>query len=182
MDEDRNNDSDTLSIGMVKATKPDHANKRSLIGYVGATKEHSYPEMLPGSSQKIAKDKMGEKIEEVFDKADVLLETEDNLIIRDNLLDSLDTLIDDLWEMRHTREREFAKYIVLVQAITKGHNLEISNDEQIKALITILHTMKRPKIFESDIRYCRKTIADVGIDIYKPLTTVSKYKITIEEA
>lgn len=181
MNGDRNNNSDTLSIGMEKATKPDSTNEWSLIGYVGATKELNYPEILPDSSQKIAKGKMGEKIEEVFDKADVLLETEDNLIMRDNLLDSLDALMDDLWEMRHIREREFAKYIVLVQTVTKGHNLEISNDEQIKALVTILHTMKRPKIFESDIRYCRKTIADVGIDIYKPLTTVSKYKITIEE-
>lgn len=169
--------SSTLDMGMKKAT----AIEGRLLGFVTATKISEETEMFPGSATKIAKEKIEEKIEEVLDTADDLLENKDDFIMRDNLLGSLNILLDELWEIRHTREREFAKFIVLIQSLTKRDNMGTSNDKQIEALVATLQTLKRPRIVKTDINDCRKIIAGAGLDIYKPLTTASKFKITIQE-
>ena len=149
-------------------------------GYITSTKTGEKQVIIPRSLS-IVKNKKEEKIQEVLDLSDDLIDADDNLSLKGNLLDSLNTLLNDFWEMRQEREREFAKLIVLIQTITKGYNLEISNDLQIKALTKTLQVLKKPRITELDIKDSKNILTDADFDIYKPMIKKPSLKITIQE-
>jgi hypothetical protein len=130
---------------------------------------------------RIEKRKIDEKIEEILDAADELLENKNDPILLDNLLDSLNSLLDDLWDLRQERERQFAKLIVLLKTITKSKNIDLVNQKQLMALFELIQTFKRPKVVEIDITHCIKVMREAGLDLYRPLRSKPKLKIIIEE-
>ena len=148
-----------------------------IFGYIASTKAESAYE----KKVELEKTEIEEKIEEILDVSDDLLKTTDNPVVRENLLDSLNELLNDLWEKRNYKEdREFSKFIVLIQSISKGKNIDVSNEKHIEALAKVLEAFKKPKISSVDIQSSVEIIEEVGLDIYKPMKKPEKLKITIE--
>ena len=136
---------------------------------------------IGGKIAGIIKCEIDGKIEEILDTADQFLENKNDPVLLDNLLDSLNSLLDSLWEARLEREREFAKFIVLVRTITKPRKIDLTSEPQIRALFELVQVFKRPKIAEIDIKQGVKIIKEAKLDLYAPLKEKSKLKITIEE-
>lgn len=152
--------------------------KESILGYRTADKAGEY---LEAKLYEVEKREIDEEIEDILDASDELLENKNDPVVLDNLLDSLNSLLDDLWDLRQEREREFSKLIVLVKTITKLKKIDFKNEIQLKALFELIRIFKRPKIVEIDIKDGVKIIKEAKLDLYGPLKSKPKLRITIEE-
>lgn len=165
-------------ISMKTATE---AGER-LSGYRTADKTGEQVEGFLGISiLGIGKREIDERIEEILDTADELFDNRSNPVLSENLLDSLNSSLDNLWEVRQEREREFSKLIVLVKTITKPRKIDLASETQIRALFELIQIFKRPKIAEIDVKLGVKILKEAKLDLYGPLKTKAKLKITIEE-
>lgn len=153
-----------------------------LSGYRTADKTGEEVEGFLGISiPGIGKREIDERIEEIIDTADELFENRSNPVLLDNLLDSLNSSLDSLWGTRQEREHEFSKLIILVKTITKPRKIDLTSETQIRALFELIQIFKRPKIAEIDIKLGVKILKEAKLDLYGPLKTKTKLKITIEE-
>lgn len=156
--------------------------KERILGYRTADKAGEYLESFPPAKlYEVEKREIDEEIEDILDASDELLENKNDPVVLDNLLDSLNSLLDDLWDLRQEREREFSKLIVLVKTITKLKKIDFKNEIQLKALFELIRIFKRPKIVEIDIKDGVKIIKEAKLDLYGPLKSKPKLRITIEE-
>jgi DNA-binding transcriptional regulator GbsR (MarR family) len=169
--------SELLDEEMIKATE----REGKISDYVITTKPNELSEIFSGIETKITKDKIDEIIEDVLDLANELLEDTNNVVIRENLIESLNALLNDLWEMRHIREKGFAKLLVLILAVTKDNNIDTSSIHQIEALARVLETLKRPNVVGIDIKDCTRIMTEAGLDFYRPLIKRPNFKIIIQE-
>jgi len=180
LDRENKSQADPLDqLGMRRTT----AIEGKISGYKTAEKTGEYMESsLVTTRHEAARLEIDDKIEEILDIADELLENSKDLILLDNLLDALNSSVDELWNLRDGREREYAKLIVLLKTITKSKCIELANQKQVTALFEILQTFKTPRIAEIDIKHCVRVMKEAGLDPYKPLRSDQKLKIVIEEA
>ncbi len=173
----KSNQSEFLDEEMIKTTE----REGKISDYVITTKPDELPETFSGVETKIKKDKIDEIIEDVLDLANELLEDTNSVVTRENLLDSLNSLLNDLWEMRHIRERGFAKLLVLIQAVTKENSIDTSDFQQIEVLAKVLQTLKRPNVVAIDIKDCTRIMNEACLDIYRPLIKRPNIKIIIQD-
>lgn len=182
--EEKGSSKDFLSeFSMRRTTRAETTGAEERIwGYRTADKAGEYLEsFLPAKLYEVEKREIDEEIEDILDASDELLENKNDPVVLDNLLDSLNSLLDDLWDLRQEREREFSKLIVLIKTITKLKKIDFKNEVQLKALFELIRIFKRPKIVEIDIKDGVKIIKEAKLDLYGPLKTKPKLRITIEE-
>ena len=172
----RANQSESLDEEMIKTTE----REGKIPDYVITTKPDELPETFSGVETKIKKEKIDEIIEDTMDLADELLEDNNNVVVRENLLGSLNLLLNDLWELRNIREKGFAKLLVLILAVTKDNNIDTSDIKQLEALAEVLRTLKRPNVVDIDIKGCTRIINETCLDIYRPLIKRPNIKIIIQ--
>lgn len=168
---------DFINEKMIKSTE----SEGKISDYVITTKLDELPETFSGVETKIKKNKIDGIIEDTMDLADELLEDDNNVVVRENLLGSLNLLLDDLWEMRNIREKGFAKLLVLILAVTKDNNIDTSDIKQLKALAGVLRTLKRPNVVNLDIKDCTKIMNEACLNIYRPLIKRPNIKIIIQD-
>ena len=113
-------------------------------GYVTAVKTGEIHDVYPTAGPLLAKEKIEEIVENILDVFEDITEAEDNLVVRGNLLDSMNSLVDELWMFRKAREADFKKYIVLIQSIIRGEKLDNVSLEKIEDLRPIFQTLKNP--------------------------------------
>ncbi|GAX59106.1 type IIA topoisomerase, B ubunit [Candidatus Scalindua japonica] len=171
------NPSDFIDEEMIKSTE----SEGKISDYVITTKLDELSETFSGVETKITKDKIDEIIEDTMNLADELLEDNNNVVVRENLLGSLNLLLNDLWEMRSIREKGFAKLLVLILAVTKDNNIDTSDIKQLEALAEVLRTLKRPNIIDLDIKDCTRIMNEACLNIYRSLIKRPNVKIIIQD-
>ncbi len=169
--------SDLSDICLRKIT----AAEGRIPGYVTAIRTGQYINVVSFHKSEPKIEIIDEVINEVLDISTNMIENKNNPVVIKNLLSSLNLELENLWDLRHIREREFAKFIVLVQTITKGDNNTNYSEGQIECMATILQVFKIPKIGDIDIKKCAKLMEDAGLNIYKPLIKNPKVKIIIQQ-
>jgi hypothetical protein len=169
--------SDLSDIHFKKTTAVDG----KISGYVTAIRTGQFLNMVMVDKAEPQLDEVDNVISEILDISTDMIEEKDSPVTIKNLLSSLNSELENLWELRHIREREFAKFIILIQAITKGESGANYSGEQIECLATILQTLKIPKICDIDIKKCTKLMEGAGLNIYKPLIKNPKVKIIIQQ-
>jgi len=156
-------------------------SSRYLSGYIISTKPGIDIENELERTKKIDRSKIEQKIEEIISLSEDLFKATQDVVVRENLMDSLNRLLHDLWQLREYRERELAKLITLIQTITKNNTIDVSNNEQIKALSETIRILRSPKITEIDIKKSSSIIKEARLDIYRPFRNSNNYKLIIQE-
>jgi len=170
-------ENDTL-ISTLKKTTDLEGN---IAGYIVSTKAESSVKEFLYSQTEQQKTLIEEKLEEISDLAENLLENKDNPVIKENSINSINDLLGELWSLRSSREKEYAKLIVLIQTITRRNIIDASNNEHIKALVDVLRKLKIPKITEFDIKDSIKVIEAANLNIYRPLQKKPTLEIIIKQ-
>jgi hypothetical protein len=148
--------------------------------YVITTKPDELLETFSRIETKIKKDKIDEIIEDTMSLADELLDDDNDVVVRENLLGSLNLLLNDLWKMRSIREKGFAKLLVLILAVTKDNGIDTSDIKQLEALAEVLRTLTRPNVVNIDIKHCTRIMKEACLDFYRPLIKRPNIKIIIQ--
>ena len=169
--------SNLSDIRLVKTT----AVEGRISGYITAMSTGQYIDVITYPKPDLQSEEIDEAKNEILDIADNLVEEKNNPVVIENLLDSLNSELEKLWKLRHFREREFAKFIILIQTITKGKKDVNFNENQVENIAAILQIFKSPKIGEVDIKKCTKIIEDSGLNIYKTLIKSPKIKVIIQQ-
>lgn len=112
---------------------------------------------------------------------DEILDQNDDSIAKENLIAIINDSLEELWTCRSFREREFKKYIVLLQTITKSEQLNDKSVDLLKEFGFLFQTLKIPKITRQDIKSAKKVITKLGLDLYAPFKSKPKYQLIIKE-
>jgi len=112
---------------------------------------------------------------------DEILDQNNDSIAKENLIAIINDSLEELWTFRSFREREFKKYIVLLQTITKSEQLNDKPVDLLKEFGFLFQTLKIPKITRQDIKSAKKVITKLGLDLYAPFKSKPKYQLTIKE-
>lgn len=79
-----------------------------------------------------------------------------------------------LWDMRHSREEEFAELLLLIESVTKHADPEQFTTEQIDVSKKAVTKLDEFRISRMDLAACRASFRSCGLDIYRPLDNLHR--------
>ncbi|MFH0732149.1 MAG: hypothetical protein V2A72_04405 [Candidatus Omnitrophota bacterium] len=151
-------------------------------GYITAYKTGEYvKDIEPAKTAVVKKEEVDKRIEDVTNIADEILENIDDAVVIANLVEALGEALNELWAIKESREREFAKALVMFQAVIRKDGVDVTNKEQLAGLVEAVQIFRIPNIAEIDVTNCTRKLEEAHLDIYKPFKENPKLKIIIQE-